>query len=201
MGTKFNTAVFICLFLLFSFNIAFGQLMTMKVSKSLCSDKNSYFLEVEIKKNGKLLDSSGRKDYDYSNIYRLDDSVKIKIIEELLYFTSDTSLCCSEVKAYDNIDYPGCFNEIPSAKRLSVRVEALFIINRVAYNSFTYRIGCYPVLYDSETKREINNDNCLINIMIERYREWFRMYKKTGKLPDYQFLNEGRIRWWGKHLK
>lgn len=53
------------------------------------------------------------------------------------------------------------------------------------------------VLFDTKTKREINDDNNLINIMVEHYKNWFMEYKRTGKLPYYRFLNEGLIRWWG----
>ena len=200
MGIKFNTIILVHLFLFLGSYVAFGQI-AVQVSKTSCFANSGNTIEVNVRNHGNLLDSIGRKYYDYSSTYRLADSVKIKIIEKLFDFTSDTSLCCQEVKVYENADYPGCFNEMPSAKEFSIRLEALFIINRIAYNTFTYRIGCYPVLYDTETMQIANNDNCLISIMVERYREWFKMYKGTGRLPDYQFLNAGRIRWWGKHLK
>lgn len=61
-------------------------------------------------------------------------------------------------------------------------------------NKATFRVGCYPVLFDTETKRKINDDNNLINIMVEHYKDWFMECKKMGKLPYYRFLNEGRIR-------
>ncbi len=194
--------LYICVnvFLFFSYNTVLGQVKITTVSKQTCNTGYSR-LNVEVRKDGVLLDSARRKYYDYSNIYKLHDSVRLKIVEYLLQFTFDTSICCNVVQSYDNVEYPGCYNKTPASNNFSIRIEALFIINRVIYNTYTYRIGCYPVLYDSETKQEINNNNCLINIMVERYRAWYKLYKDTGKLPDYHFLNEGRIKWWGKHLQ
>jgi hypothetical protein len=197
---KGSAKLFICtnVFLLFSYNMVFGQIKIVKVSKQVCNTGYSK-LEVEVRKDGVLLDSLNRKYYNYTSIYKLHDSVKLKIVEHLLQFVSDTSICCNSVQSYDNVEYPGCYDESPTSKSFSIRIESLFIINRVLYNTFTYRIGCYPVLYDSETKQEVNNNNCFVNIMVERYKALYKLYKDTGKLPDYHFLNESRIKWWGKH--
>ena len=200
MKGSFNLCMLLSMFFLFSYNKVFGQVEIIKVSKQTCAIGYSK-LEVEVREDGVLLDSLRRKYYDYASIYKLQDSIKLKVVEYLLHFASDTSNSCSSVQSYDNFEYPGCYNVSPVSKNFSIIIEALFIINRIAYNPVTYRIGCYPVLYDSEKKQEINNNNCLINLMVEHYREWFKMYKKTGKLPDYHFLNDGRIKWWGRHLQ
>jgi hypothetical protein len=200
MASRFFTVILMCLILFPGFYEGFGQVV-VHVSKVPCMGNSGYFIEVGVRNRGNLLDSTGRKYYDYSDIYRLPDSIKIEIIEKIFNFTSDSSLCCKEVRGYENMDYPGCFNQKPSEDKFSIRVEALFIINRIAYNSFTSKIGCYPVLYDTETLQEVNDDNCLISIMVKRYKEWFKIYKETEKLPDYYFLNRGRIKWWGKHFK
>src|SRR5690606_25983784 len=173
----------------------FGQNIFINIFKQNCTDGYSK-LAVEVRENGVLLDSARRKFYDYSNINMLHDSIKMRIIDSLFQYVSDTSNCCNSVQSYEIIDYPGCYIVSPTSKYFSIEIEALFIINRVAYNTATFRIGCYPVLFDSEKKQEINNNNCLINLMVEHYRKWFKMYKETGKRPDYRFLNEGRIRWW-----
>lgn len=200
MTDRFFTNILMYLVLLLGSHTSFGQII-VQVSKAPCLHNSGYYIDVDVQNRGILLDSTGRKYYDYSSIYRLADSIKIRIIERMFDFISDTSLCCSKVMGYENMDYPGCFSEIPTSDKFSIRVEALFIINRIAYNSFTSRIGCYPVLYDTETMKEVNNDNCLVSIMVEHYKRWFKMYKERGKLPDYFYLNRGRIRWWGKHLK
>lgn len=198
MTGRFFAIILICLVLFLASYAGFGQIV-VQVSKVPCSGNGGYYIEVNVRNRGYLLDSTGRRYYDYSNIYRLADSVKIRIIERMFDFISDTSLCCKKVIGYENMDYPGCFSELPTSDKFSIRVEALFIINRIAYNSFTSRIGCYPVLYDTETMKEVNTDNCLISIMVEHYKKWFKLYKERGKLPDYFYLNEGRIRWWGMH--
>lgn len=185
--------------LFFNSNPVFSQ-TTIEVSKTPSTEINKFYLDVIVRKNGELLDSIGRWSYDYSSIYRLPDSIKVRILNKLFEYVSDTSLCFNKVMIYENAENPGCFNEMPIAKQFSIRIETLFIINHIAYNSFNYRIGCYPVLFDSKTKREVNDDNCLISLMVEQYKKWFKMYKATGRLPDYHFLNEGRIKWWGRHL-
>ncbi len=188
------------LFLFSILSILNAQKSSVSVKKNIFSNNKSN-IDVEVRNAGKLLDSSGRRSYYYREIYSLEDSLKISVIEKIFEFTSDTSTCFTSVRIYENPDYPGCYIEPPLSKVYPIRIEALFIINRIAYNPFAFRIGCYPVLFDTETLKEINDDNCLINLIIERYREWFKMYKLTGKLPDYEFLNSGRIRWWGKHLQ
>lgn len=199
MSTKFFKIILVQIFLCFTFFSGFSQI-NINVSKDSCLRRKGHFINVEVRMNGRLLDSTTRNFYNYREVCRLPDSIKIRIIEKVFEFVSDTSMCCQKVNMYQNIDHMGCFNYWPSSKDFSIRVEALFIINRIAYYPITFRVGCYPVLFDTETKREINDDNSLINIMIEHYREWLKEYKRTDKLPYYRFLREGRIRWWGMHL-
>ena len=198
MHIKRNIFTFIFSFLIFSSNVIFGQ-TDIQVSKVSCSDNNSFYIDVEVYKNYRILDSLGREYYNYPKIYRLPDSLKIIIIERILEYTSDTTLCCRRIRDYENMEY--CYQIKPKSNHFPIRIEALFVINRIAYNSLTSRIACYPVLFDSITGQEINNNNHLIDVMVEHYKEWFRMYKETGKLPgDYFYFNRGRIKWWGKHL-
>jgi len=178
------------------FKFSFGQL---KIAVYKDRNVNGSFINIEVKKN-RILDSIFRKSYYFPEVYRLDDSVKILIIEKILKFTSDTSICSNPVIIYENPSYPGCYDLLPSSKTYPLKIEALFIITRIAYNNFSFRIGCYPVLFDTLTQKEVNNNIELINIMVEHYKEWFQEYKFSGKLPDYKFLNSGRIRWWGRHF-
>lgn len=194
MNAEVHITILVSLFLSI-FSTGYGQI-EIEVSKQTCVDKAGFFIDVRVRNDGILLDSTSRYNYDYGNIYQLPDSIKIKIIEEILPLITDTSKCCRRVNMYSNPDYSGCFIKWPSSKEFSINVEALFIINRIAYWPFTYRIGCYPVLFDTRTHQEINSNNCLINIMALHYNEWFAEYKKTGKRPHYSMLNEGRIKWW-----
>jgi hypothetical protein len=189
-----------CLLLL-NINPIIGQSTLVEISKSACSDsKDGFFLNVEVRKDNRNLDTA-KSYYDYHEIHRLNDATKIEIIGRLFQFAFDTSLCCRKVSLYDNSEYGGCVDFEPESKKFSIRIEALFIINRICYGAAINRLSCYPVLYDSETKKEINTNNCLVSIMVERYKAWYKLYKDTGTLPDYHFLNDGRIKWWGKHLQ
>lgn len=198
MCTMSKSLLWWVLFIIISKN-TIGQIV-VQIDKTACSNKQGYYIKVCVRNQGILLDSNGVSYYDYSDLYRLADSIKIKVIEKLFDFTSDSSICCKKVLGYENADYPGCYSGRPSTNIFSIRIEALFIINRIAYNSFTSRIGCFPVLYDTVTEQEVNENNCMVDLMVGHYKEWFEMYKKTGKLPTYLFLNKSRVKWWGRHL-
>jgi len=186
------------LYLFININSVFGQSIDISVSKTACSNSiTGYFLNVEVKKENILLDNE-KVYYDYHEMHRLCDSLKIRIIQKLFQFVSDTSTCCRKVGLYDNSEYGGCSAYQPQSKNFSIGIEALFIINRICYGSVINRVSCYPVLYNAETMKEVNDTNSLINVMVERYKEWFMMYKDSGKLPDYRFLNDGQIKWWGR---
>ncbi|NIG56497.1 hypothetical protein [Chitinophaga sp. Cy-1792] len=172
----------------------------INVSKQECPNKNGFCLNVEVSRYDTVISNLNEQSfYNYEEIYMLPDAVKIKVIEALLPYLSDSSLCCRKVRTYENMEYPGCYRERPVSTNFPINIETLFIINRVAYNPFTFRIGCYPVLYSMGLEREINNDQQQIKLMVAHYKEWFKLYKSTGELPPNTILNAGKIRWWGHH--
>ena len=126
------------------------------------------------------------------------DSIRIVLIGELIKFIEDTSICSNKVYGYPNFQYNGCYYFAPASKSFTLSIEALFIINRVAYFKYINRISCYPVLFDVIKKHEVNNDFTAISIIGKHYKEWYEQLKAQGKFPqDFQYLNSSQIRWWG----
>ncbi|QQT32026.1 hypothetical protein I6I99_05490 [Sphingobacterium multivorum] len=65
----------------------------------------------------------------------------------------------------------------------------------------------YPVLYDSKTLREVNDNSTMIKSMAKRYYQWLQLvehsnYSKRDILSTEfaRFLNRGRVKWWDMML-
>ncbi|RPD39490.1 hypothetical protein [Chitinophaga barathri] len=191
-----NAAVFACI-LVFGTISAAAQFSVEVKKVPFPEDRGRYVLDIQVIRNGKMLDSMYRRYYSYDEMYRLGDSLRLIIVGELMTFLSDTSWCGKPVRAYGNDEYPGCYIVKPHSDRFTIGMEAMFIINRIMYSPFTFRLGCYPVLYDEVTGKEINDDQGQIQTMEARYQKWYKEFKSRKKAPDYEWLNRGRIRWWG----
>ncbi|RPD39491.1 hypothetical protein [Chitinophaga barathri] len=171
---------------------------SVEVKKMPLPEKEGrYYLDVRVTKNGKMLDSIYRQYYSYDEMYQQGDSLGLIIAGKLVKFLSDTSLCGKPVKAYGNDDYPGCYNVKPHSERFTIGMEAMFIINRVVYSPLTFRLGCYPVLFDEVTGKELNDNHRQIQSVAERYKQWYKEFKSRKKAPDYEMLKKGQIKWWG----
>ena len=94
-------------------------------------------------------------EYSYDPVIRASDSLKIQILSDLLEATRDTSLCCKSVVRYGNGDNS---KEKPYSKTYNLQIDALFTFNFIAFGVNAKANAPYPVLYDTLTNMEINND-------------------------------------------
>lgn len=111
--------------------------------------------------------------FDFSNY---SESQKIEIIEELLSYEGDTSLCSVKPKCYD----PKRSQTVPSKVEVySIQVEALFIINNIILSD-PYSYSAFPILRNKEGTMIEAVSGSLVNKAYSFYREWLEQVKKNG---------------------
>jgi hypothetical protein len=136
-------------------------------------------------------------DYSLFDFIKLSDSSKLLVIEKLLEYGNDTSLCCMEVSSWSFNGIEGCRGKPKGITRYSIQVDALFMINRLCWPKWTELYSCTPVLYDNKLKKSINNDSKKIKIVYAEYRKWFLERKAKGNVGYYFPFNTGRYGWYG----
>jgi hypothetical protein len=131
-------------------------------------------------------------DYSYDPVIRASDSLKIKILADLLEATQDTGLCCKTVERYGSKR-----KSEPFSKTYNLQIDALFTFNFIAFGVNARQYAPYPVLYDTVTNNEINKDVHKINEVVALYKEWYMSVSKGG-FKNYSFpLINTRYRWYG----
>lgn len=111
--------------------------------------------------------------FDFSDYSDLD---KIAMIEELLNYEGDTSLCSM---------MPNCYNPLRSQtvpreiKVYSTQVEALFIINHIILSN-PYMLSAFPILRNRGGKLMESVNGPLIKQAYVLYRNWLAEAKEKG---------------------
>lgn len=135
--------------------------------------------------------------YGFAELSGLSDILKLQIVGQLLQYKHDTSQVCLPIRNYGYEGYENTCKEKPASKGFDIQIDALYSINRLCFphaSSFYY---CFPVVFDSQTGNEANNDYKAIQDFFEVYEKWFEDVKKRGQIgKDFPF-NTGRYRWLG----
>lgn len=169
-----------------------------------CFDfKNStkkYFSLVLKEKNENIINSiqncSKREDTSYYK--KLDNDVKLKMIEELLSYENDIDFCSIRVTSYDYriSTIPNNHDSI-----YSIQLEALFIINQIYYVEEPYLHCPFPILVDLDTQETSTQNIKIVINAFQEYKKWFLQLKKIGiekaleiKLQPLNY----NIEWFGK---
>ena len=180
------------------FSNLYGQNTSVSVNKKECTLANGLtaykiFVAVPTKDKIILSDNFGYRYYYFSGI---NDSVKLLIIDKLLAFEDDSSLCCLAPTGYreGTLD---CTAFGYTSKSYNIQIDALFIINKIAFKDFATMYSCAPVLYDKITETEINDKPELIKEVYKQYKKWFNECKQIGKIKKYFPFNDGRYVWYG----
>lgn len=192
---KENSKLFIVVLLLGSVLNCYGQ---VSVTKKKCTYDTKYSGEkliIQYKTDTINLQSS--IEYWLSDFIELPDSTKLLIIEKLLGYESDTSLCCLNVinRSFNGIE--GCRGKPKDAIRYTLQVDALFMINRLVWPKLMELYSCTPVLYDNKLKKSINHDQKKIKCVFAEYKKWYEECKAKGKIERYFPFNDGRYTWYG----
>jgi hypothetical protein len=148
----------------------------------------------EVKSDGKYRWSKDQVcNYTYLYLYAAKEDLKIGLLQQLLSFASDTSRVCMNV-------YPYWMSLVDSMVKIEqptyrVNVDALYHINYVFFGALAPYYAPFPVLYDTVTNQEINNDMEKVREVFSYYREWYNQCK-LDRFRNYSFpLLHTRYRW------
>lgn len=195
---NFFTALLFLLVLIFGTYTCYSQISNIRVTKKTCTYDKKYsghklFIECDTD-TGSL-----KSEYEYwlDNFITLPDTVKLLIIEKLLEYESDTSLCCFPVvnRSFNGIE--GCRGYPKGVERYTLQVDALFMINSICWPKLMELYSCTPVLFDSKAKKAINGNQAKIKQVFAEYRKWFEESKIQGRIRRYFPFNDGRYIWYG----
>lgn len=184
-----------------------AQKAVVTVDKITCQeDLSGYYLEITLKKGNRIWI---RKTKDYHMESLLDEGLtnqdRLEVIRALKPYFTDYSRSCKKVSRYYinsfQIEYENM--PVPKSKNYNIAIDAMFAFNRLFCPSYLHHISTYPVLFNSKTLKEANNDPKLIKQMADRYLKLFQAKEKSAsnKNPfmtrdDLNYLNQGAIKWW-----
>jgi hypothetical protein len=156
---------------------------------------NGYKLVLHYRK-GSLDTASFPFGYDLTQFVDLNDSCKLILIKELLQYENDTSICCQKMGGY-NFGNEGCRGCKDMAENYEIRIDALFMINRLVWPKLMMLYSCYPSLYDTLEKVDITNNAEKIKMVYQEYRAWYQDCASNTHIPRYFPFNDGRFVWSG----
>mgnify|MGYP006898470839 CR=1 FL=1 len=167
---------------------------SLKLIKESCTCGSVRGFRYRISYDNRIDTEDGYCNYSYDPVLRASDSLKIQILADLLEAIGDTSLCCKAVKKYGSNNNT---KAEPRSKNYNLQIDALFTFNFIAFGVEAKKYAPYPVLYDTLTNEEINNDFQKINEVALLYKKWYKLVSKTG-FTNYTFpLINTRYRWYG----
>ena len=173
--------------------------ITVHVEKQSCRYRGvaGSCLVLHLKRGDSVL-TSKRDFYTLKEFTTLPDAVKLMLVEKLLAFKGDTAMVGMPMERYQYEGVERTCREPAVSKRYTIQLEALYLINKLCYpraSSFNF---CYPVLYDAQDNREINDDPLALQEAYKAYESWFQQAKEKGVIEGPFPFNEGqRYRWLG----
>lgn len=133
--------------------------------------KSSYY-KIEFIKEGKSFIPCSY----FFNFSEYNEQEKIKMVQELLTYEGDTSLCAVKVNCYN----PQRSQTVPEGvKYYSIQVEALFIINHIIL-VHPYSYSAFPIIRDIGAKNVETISGELIKEAFTLYKNWLEEVKKIG---------------------
>lgn len=135
----------------------------------------------------------------FKEVTVLPDSTKLKLLEELLYYTSDTTKCYNPVINLSN--HYETIKKSPTSKEYNLQIDALLLMNYIAFSSDAFKYSPFPLLYDKITGNEIFYTSKELNSIIRIYKTWFNKLKQKG-FSNYNYpLFDKRYEWFATKAK
>lgn len=125
----------------------------------------------------------------------LADTVKIRLIRKLLEFTSDTTMSNNQI--YNLSGRYEMVKREPESKLYSLQIEALILINYIAFSSKSFYYSPFPLLYNKKTETEICCNGKELILVIKIYKEWFRRLERNGFIDYCYPLADNQYEWFG----
>lgn len=200
-----NVIIFLTVFLLTKTSSA--QKAVVTVDKIPCrEDVSGYHLEITLKKGDRIWIRT-TKDYYMESL--LDEGLtnedRLEVARALKPCFTDYAQSCKKVSKYYinsfQIEYENM--PVPVSRNYNIAIDAMFALNRLFCPSNLHHISTYPVLFNSKTLKEANNDPKLIKQMSDRYLKLFQKKEKSTSnenpfitRDDLNYLNQGTVKWW-----
>lgn len=201
MTKKFFCIVsgFLCVCLLLSEN-TFAQVKCISVDKVACrhyADQiDGYKLVISVNLGDTII-KTPTDFYDLDAVLKLSDSIKLVIVEKLLKFKGDTSLCCRKVNKFFNEGIERTCIGKPKTQYYNMQIDALYMINKIVHPEGISMYSCFPVVIDWKSKKEINNCTDFIIDYYSVYEKCLRTARKTGRIQDSFHFNTKKYAWYG----
>ncbi len=117
----------------------------------------------------------------FKDVALLPDTIKIRLISELLEYMNDTAICFVPVTLLSN-HYTG--KKTPHTREYNLQIDGLILINYIAFSSNAFIYSPYPLLYDKEVNKEICCYSSELMTVISLYKDWFKKIREDG-FVDY----------------
>lgn len=132
----------------------------------------------------------------FGELPKMTDSVKFFLIEALLSKINDTAVCGKPVEVL-SYRYRGRYSRNPQSTRYNLQIEALVLINYIAFSSDAVGYSPFPVLIDKKSKKEFTTIGKELNAVVREYQKWFKKIKQNG-FKNYQLpLMNKKYEWYG----
>lgn len=183
-------------------------LIAIAMIQSLASLGQSAFVEKIVKKEGAYL-AIGLKNEDstdwyfancfFKSVTMLPDTTKIRLIGELMNYTSDTVMCYNPV--YNLSGNYETIKREPTSREYNLQIDALILINYIAFSSNAFIYSPYPLLYDKETAKELCCNSDGLKAVIAIYKDWVKELKQKGFHGYCYPLQDNRYEWFASKTK
>ena len=197
---KILSVFFTVIMLQLVFCNAFAQLKNIRVEKNSCFHERDsiqgYKLVVVLEYKDSIIRPC-EDGYDIIDLQNLPDSVKLVIIEQLLKFKGDLSICCRKVYKYYYEPVERVCVGRPKSKTYPISIDALYMINKIVQPYGISLYSCFPVVIDWKTKEELNDYPDLIEDYYKVYENCFKKAKKKKKIDDSFQFNTTKYAWYG----
>lgn len=189
-------------FFLFPFLIAiFSQRQTQEklnisVEKVSCDSKFKFGEKLVIRiGSGKEEKVSPLKNYDLKDFIKLTDAEKLSIVAQLLKYRDDNSETCLLPFNFNySKNNKSNTQKSPAAKAFSIKVDALYMINRLCFFEAPYYT--WPVIVDARTGAEVNDNAAAISEYYKVYDEWLKECLQKGVIDKVFPFNTNTYKWY-----
>lgn len=136
---------------------------------------------------------------NFKTVALLPDTTKIRLIGDLLDYTSDTTMSNNPI--YNLSGRYTVIRKQPVSKKYNLQVDALVLINYIALSSKAFYYSPYHLLFDKTTGKEICCDSEGLNIVISLYKDWYVELKQKGFNNYFYPLCDERYEWFAGKFK
>ncbi|WP_187773849.1 hypothetical protein [Sphingobacterium hotanense] len=165
-------------------------------------DYDGYLLKITVEKDGGRYET---RPGDYQNwvdfMWQFEFKERAEILKQLSHYFDDYSLCSKAVDALlPAIGTVGTLDHNSKETRYTIAVEAMFLINWMAFGDMATFLSTKPILFDVEKKTAVAYDDYKsIKKLAKFYNRWVKKKQKDGNISFLEMfeLDSGDVIWEG----